>query len=566
MESPTPSLREVEDPYDSLSSGPPLPLPPGVYTLLPLAEACDNLVLPDEPVWDDHTCKKRWDEHVERASSRQKGPEPTLAQEESALADDDDEEEDEDDFSTQTTGDEFLTPLFVALPTPAPGTATSARSTPARRRSSAASQRPMFSAMTPVTASLCPSSPTPSGSYAAPAPSQTEAHKTLSSRPIGFLRPSIVRALIEDNRRLVSMNCKPVWAFSPPIAFPPPPPKTPERRRSSVARSRSASVKLTRTQSFYEDEGAASSGGLKLDDVLAGLKAMSLSAGKDASGPYAVGFEDWVNAEGTEARREHVDRIVRGWKARGLFPECLGGWRDEEYVIYAPGPGYGTPSTFRGPKQGDANPLPGSNEAFRMERSACSLFGVTTFGVHLTAYVEEQDDKPLRIWVPRRSPNKQTWPSMLDNTVAGGITAGDLPRKSVIRECAEEASLDPLFVATRVRQTGVITYNYRTSEGWLSPEVQYCFDLKLPDPETEEGAREGVIPTTNPADGEVESFSLMPVEEVVERMIAGEFKPNCALVLLDFFIRHGLLTAESDTRFLEIVSHLHRPMTLPGPA
>ena len=32
----------------------------------------------------------------------------------------------------------------------------------------------------------------------------------------------------------------------------------------------------------------------------------------------------------------------------------------------------------------DENPLPGSNGAFRLERAACSLFGVTTFGVHST--------------------------------------------------------------------------------------------------------------------------------------------------------------------------------------
>ncbi|TKA52394.1 hypothetical protein B0A53_05101 [Rhodotorula sp. CCFEE 5036] len=537
MESPTPSLRELEDAYDLLPPGPMLPLPPGVYTLLPLAEQCDNLDLPTERVWDNHACNRRWDEHVARRQ-------PVVHTEDSALADDDDDDDEEDDDS-ENTADEFLTPFFVALPSPPLGTPAS--STPARRRSSAAaSQRPAFSAMTPVT----PSGPSPL--TAAPPSNST----TLSSQPIGFLRPRIVRALIEDNRRLISMNCKPVWAFSPPIAFPPPPAKTPERRRSSVARSRSASVKMTRTQSFYEGD---STSGLNLDDVLRGLKAMSLSS---SSGPYAVGFEEWVNAEGPEARREHMDRIVRGWKAKGLFPECLGGWRDEEYVVYAPGAGRGVPATFRGPQQGDANPLPGSNEAFRMERSACSLFGVTTFGVHCTAYVEEQEDKPMRIWVPKRSPNKQTWPSMLDNSVAGGITAGDLPRKSVIRECAEEASLDPEFVAQRVRQTNVITYNYRTAEGWLSPEVQYCFDLKLPDPELEGG----VVLTTNPDDGEVESFSLMTVEQVVENMVAGNFKPNCALVLLDFFIRHGLLTSESDTRFLDIVSHLHRPMSLPGPA
>lgn len=307
MESPTPSLRELEDEYDALPPGPMLPLPPGVYTLLPLAEACDNLDLPTERVWDNQTCKRRWDEHVARRQQ-------PILHTDSALADDDDDGEDEEDSNT---ADEFLTPFFVALPSQPPlGTAASS-TTPARRRSSAASsQRPAFSAMTPVT----PSNPTAAPNPAAPTTPASEQHRTLSSQPIGFLRPRIVRALIEDNRRLISMNCKPVWAFSPPIAFPPPPAKTPERRRSSVARSRSASVKMTRTQSFYE--GGDTTSGLDLDDVLRGLKAMSLSS---SSGPYAVGFEEWVNVEGPEARREHMDRIVRGWKAKGLFPECLGG-------------------------------------------------------------------------------------------------------------------------------------------------------------------------------------------------------------------------------------------------
>ncbi|GAA5882494.1 hypothetical protein JCM3774_006131 [Rhodotorula dairenensis] len=558
MESPTPSLREREDMYDSLPPGPMLALPPGVYTLLPLAERCDDFDLPTEQRWDEHACKRRWDEHAARRV--------TTAHQDSALADED-EDDDDDNSDEHAGGDEFLTPLFVALPRQGSAVSTTTtQPTPTRRRSSAASsQRPAFSAMTPVTPSSPSQLPPPLAAAAAAAVTDA-ARKTLSSQPIGFLRPQIVRALIDDNRRLVSMNCRPVWAFSPPIAFPPPA-KTPERRRSSVARSRSASTKLTRTDSFPATAAGVDDGnnnGLKLDDVLRGLKAMSVSGPASGAGPYAVAFEDWVNAEGPEARREHMDRIVRGWKAKGLFPECLGGWRDEEYVIYAPGSSRGVPATFRGTQEG--NPLPGSNEAFRMERSACSLFGLTTFGVHLTAYVKEQDDKPMRIWVPRRSPNKQTWPSMLDNTVAGGITAGDLPRKSILRECAEEASLDPVFVAQRVRQTNVITYNSRTAEGWLSPEVQYCYDLELPDPETELGAREGVIPTTNAADGEVESFSLMTVDEVVQHMVDGHFKPNCALVLLDFFIRHGLLTAESDTRFLDIVSHLHRPMSFPGPA
>jgi 8-oxo-dGTP pyrophosphatase MutT (NUDIX family) len=104
-----------------------------------------------------------------------------------------------------------------------------------------------------------------------------------------------------------------------------------------------------------------------------------------------------------------------------------------------------------------------------------------------------------------------------------------MPRHSIIRECWEEASLDPAWVAPRLRQAGVVTYHYRTDWGWLQPEVQYVYDLELPDPDNLADGEHKVIPTTNPADGEVESFELLSLEEVVQRMVAGEFKPNCAL-------------------------------------
>ena len=127
---------------------------------------------------------------------------------------------------------------------------------------------------------------------------------------------------------------------------------------------------------------------------------------------------------------------------------------------------------------------------------------------------------------PRRSTLTRIlfrWPSHLDNTVAGGITAGDLPLESVIRECAEEASLSPDFVEANIRCVSLVSYTYRTEAGWIQPEVQYIYDLPLPS----DGS---VVPSTNAADGEVESFMLMDLEEVVKRMVEGEFKPNCALV------------------------------------
>ena len=48
-----------------------------------------------------------------------------------------------------------------------------------------------------------------------------------------------------------------------------------------------------------------------------------------------------------------------------------------------------------------------------------------------------------------------------------------------------------------------------------------------------------------PADGEVEEFKLMGAHDVAA-IVAGstEFKTNCCLVIIDFFMRHGLITPE----------------------
>jgi hypothetical protein len=67
--------------------------------------------------------------------------------------------------------------------------------------------------------------------------------------------------------------------------------------------------------------------------------------------------------------------------------------------------------------------------------------------------------------------------------------------------------------------------------GNLRRDCLFCFDLELP---------EGFIPT--PADGEVEGFELHTVEWVLNKVIEGGdggYKPNCNLVLIDFFIRYS---------------------------
>ena len=86
----------------------------------------------------------------------------------------------------------------------------------------------------------------------------------------------------------------------------------------------------------------------------------------------------------------------------------------------------------------------------------------------------------------------------------------------------------------------------------LQPECQYVYDLELP---------EDVVPT--PGDNEVEEFYLWTVDEVKAAMAREVFKPNCAVVMLDFFVRHGMLTAENEKDYIEIVARMHRRLEFP---
>jgi len=234
-----------------------------------------------------------------------------------------------------------------------------------------------------------------------------------------------------------------------------------------------------------------------------------------------------------EERSKAVELTLLALRKTGHF-RVLDKWRGELYPVYGLG----------------------KELLFNVERSASPLFGVVSYGVHLTAYTKK--DGQLLIWTPRRARTKQTYGGMLDNAVAGGIASGESPFESLIRECGEEASLPETLVRNRAKACGTVTYWYVRDEraggetNLMQPECQYVYDLELP---------EEVIPT--PGDDEVEEFYLWTVEEVQEAMKKGEFKPNCALVALDFFVRHGILTSDNERDYIEIVSRLHRRLEFP---
>lgn len=167
----------------------------------------------------------------------------------------------------------------------------------------------------------------------------------------------------------------------------------------------------------------------------------------------------------------------------------------------------------------------------RIDRGALPLFGFVATGVHMNGLVRKADG--LYLWTGRRAANKRLDPSKLDHLVAGGMPAGHTPREALVKEAAEEASI-PAALAEQAVQAGRLVYALDRPEG-LRRDILYCYDLYLP---------ESFEPSA--ADGEVESFALLPLNEAY-RIVrdTDAFKFNVNLVLIDLFLRTGLIDPRS---------------------
>jgi len=172
-----------------------------------------------------------------------------------------------------------------------------------------------------------------------------------------------------------------------------------------------------------------------------------------------------------------------------------------------------------------------------VDRSAATYFGVGSFGQHINGYVEREGG--LAMWIGRRASDRRLYPGSLDQMVAGGLPYGLSLQQNLQKECWEEAGI-PAALADKARAAGFVTYHTDTPEGFKS-DLLYCYDLILP---------ANFTPCCT--DGEVAGFELLPIERVMDLVRNGDsFKPNCNLVLIDFFIRHGYLDPEgSDYRAL----------------
>ena len=207
-----------------------------------------------------------------------------------------------------------------------------------------------------------------------------------------------------------------------------------------------------------------------------------------------------------EQRTEAVEQVCRQLRDEGV----VRGWRDERYTV--------APSLRSAP-------------LLLLERAAVPWFGVTAYGVHLNGYVRDEHGLD-HMWIARRSLCKPTGAGKLDQMVAGGQAHGIGLRDNMIKECAEEASI-PFELAQQLRPAGAITYVAQTSEG-IRPDVIFNFDLQLP---------RHFEPVNS--DGEVEEFYLWDLGKIHDIIASSQqFKSNCALVIIDFLIRHGHIGAD----------------------
>ncbi|KAI7844901.1 hypothetical protein COHA_001550 [Chlorella ohadii] len=207
-----------------------------------------------------------------------------------------------------------------------------------------------------------------------------------------------------------------------------------------------------------------------------------------------------------QQRTEAIAGVLQQLRAEGLIE----GWRDELYPAV---------QAFH------------DEPAFLVERAAAPHFGIKAYGVHINGYVTLPDGS-RELWVARRSRSKPTWPGKLDHIVAGGQPHGLSCQENVVKECEEEASV-PEQLAVRARAAGAVSYTSLQPAG-LKRDVLYCYDLELP---------ADFVP--QPQDGEVEEFMCMPVHRVAEIVATtNEYKENCALVIIDWFMRHGYLTPD----------------------
>ena len=198
---------------------------------------------------------------------------------------------------------------------------------------------------------------------------------------------------------------------------------------------------------------------------------------------------------------ERLNAAARALAASGWIT----GWRNERY---------------------DVMPHAGGEVLFTLERAAFRRFGMQARTVHLNGWVRAGD--ACKLWIARRCATKPIDPGMLDNLVGGGIAAASTPLDTLLRECAEEAAMEPELARGAVPAGDMRVLH--AVEGGVQDEIIHVYDLELP---------ADFVPQNR--DGEVAEFMLLDPAKVAALLEAAAFTVDAAAVSVDFLWRKGLL-------------------------
>jgi 8-oxo-dGTP pyrophosphatase MutT (NUDIX family) len=213
-----------------------------------------------------------------------------------------------------------------------------------------------------------------------------------------------------------------------------------------------------------------------------------------------------------QGRTEAMAQVLKDLARDGVIT----GWRDEMVSV----------------TQAHGHP-----ELLRMERAASRHFGIMGFGAHLNGFTRR--GARVNAWIARRSANKAVDPDKLDNLVGGRISAGMSVDETLRKEAWEEAGIPPGLLAG-LNSISAVRVEYSVPEG-LHREVLFVHDLWLPD-------------DFKPAnqDGEVSEIRSMAVEEVLQKLLAGDFTLDAGVVMIDGLLRLGAVLPE-DSQYLDLL-------------
>lgn len=182
---------------------------------------------------------------------------------------------------------------------------------------------------------------------------------------------------------------------------------------------------------------------------------------------------------------------------------------------------------------------------FEVERNATLFLGIRTQGVHVNGYsVNHAGD--MTIWLQERAADLSAWPGMLDQMAAGGQPVGLSVRENMIKEGGEEALLSRETMEQAV-SVGTLSYCLNFGEG-IRRDTIFLYDLKLP---------EGVVP--RPDGEEVAAFHDIEASQALAMLYdpaETRFKPNADAALIDFFVRHGVITPDNEPDYVRILQAL----------